>query len=305
MKRKVESVFKDLEIIKKGLLGSKYLTTEDLQNLIKPKPTTRTIQRRLDDLKKSENELYLLKHKTKGYRLIARNVDLELLERRREKKTIVKNPVLKTYIYENGMSNMIYQIFTAMDQKVNVKLKSYSGATGGGKKDYIVFPLKMVISETPFILAYDDEKKAVKQFIIGRTGSIELTTDKQNFNSKDLLAKIAIDTFGFSGEPGKLWEVEFFLTNFSKNMAIHDHNFMNDCISEIEKPKTEKINGKDYEFGYVMKVKVFSIVVIGRLVTGMLDHVKIKTASDDFKKALKTFVINTVVNSIDKNISLK
>jgi hypothetical protein len=44
------------------------------------------------------------------------------------------------------------------------------------------------------------------------------------------------------------------------------------------------------------------MLLIGRLITGMLDHVKVHKAPEEFKTALKEYIKKTVINVLDKNI---
>lgn len=303
MKKSIITIEKELSVIKNALLKDDYLTTAKLSKLFRPAITLRTAQRRIEELKDSESEYYLIGDKISGYKLIPRNIDWTLLKFQREKKSNLKKPLIKTDLYDNAMSKNISNIQSAIDKKHYVELLNYSAVNGKENANYHVFPLKMIIGDTPYILAYDLNAKKVKQFNIGRIGGVEDSEQKANLDPEKLLKRESIDDFGFNVDNNKIWKVEFLLTNYSMTMFVRDHNHLNDKIKKIKPPLTpQKINGEDYYFQYSIELKVGSMRVIGRLITGMLDHIKVHNAPDEFKDALRAYINKSVINVLKSNI---
>ena len=294
---------KELNVIRAALMKNKYLTSDQISKLFKPAMHIRTVQRRIDEFKKLDCPYYLVGDKVNGFRLIDKNVDWSLLKFQREKKNLRKNTVLHTDLYNKKMSNNINNLNLAMEGGNYVELLEYKSVSANENNNYTVFPLKMVINDKPYILALDKEAKKVKKFIIERIGSVELTKEKSNYDREKLLKNERIDDFGFSIEKEK-WEIELLLTNYSMNMFINDHYHLNDKITKIKPPiNPVQINGEDYYFSYLCKINVSSMRVIGRLMTGMLDHIKVHEADDKFKSALREYIQKSVINVIDKNIN--
>ncbi len=303
MKRDSTLIENELNVIKTALLKKVYLTTQAVSKLFKPELTIRTAERRINEFKKYDSPFYLLGDKAKGYRLISKNVDWSLLKMLREKKNNKKVTVLHTTLYDKKMLNNIYNLNLAIEKGEYVNLIDYASVSAQKSSEYTVFPLKMIIGDTPFILAYDRKGNTVKQFNIGRMGKVEVTNEKGNINQAMLLKNENVDDFGFHVDKSKIWEVELLLTNYSMTLFIRDHNHLNDKITELKPPpQPENINGTDYYFLYVLKLKVGSIRVIGRLITGLLDHVKVYKAHDDFKVALREYINKTVINVLKINI---
>ncbi len=302
MKKSTTEIDKQLRVIQSAL-QSKKLTTSGVAKLFRPSITIRTAQRRIDELRDPNSEYYLIGDGVTGYILINRNIDWTLLNFLREKKSNQKKPVLKTSLYDKGMANNINNLHLSMLQKVYVEIVNYTAVSAGKNSDYVVFPLKMVLGDTPFILAYDKVAKKVKQFNIGRMGRVELTGERTNIDPSALLRKEIIDDFGFTAEKGKLWEVELLLTNYAMTMFIRDFFHLGDMMKTVKgKIDPEITNGESFYYQYSIKLKIGSMRVIGRLITGILAHVKVKNAPDEFRIELREYIQNTVVNVLETNI---
>lgn len=304
MKTNSKQIDKELDAIKKRLIKSDdFVDLLSIRRLFKPNLSEKVAKDRLIKLRDLESEFYLLENGILGYKLINRNIDWTLFKFLSEKRSVQKKPVLKTSLYDKGMANNINNLHLGMLQKVYVEIINYTAVSAGKNSDYVVFPLKMVLGDTPFILAYDKVAKKVKQFNIGRMGHVELTIDKSNINPMSILRKEVLDDFGFKHSNNTLWEVELLLTNYAMTMFVRDFNFLGDKM-KLVKPAlpTEIINGEEYHFQYIIKLKLSSIRVIGRLMTGILAHVKVRKAPDEFRIALREYIHNTVIIVFNKHI---
>jgi len=304
MKTNTEEIKKQVAVIRKKLLDcNRFIDLEEICRLFRPSISVKTAKYRLEKIRNSEQELYLLEDGKLGYKLINRNIDWTLFKFLQEKKSIQKKPVLKTSLYDRGMAANISNLHLGIEKKVFVEIQNYTAVSAGKNEDYVVFPLKIIISDTPHILAYDIEAKKVKQFNIGRMGCVEITEKKANFNPLTLLKKEVVDDFGFKAGNNKLWDIELLLTNYAMTMFVRDFQYLYDRIKTV-KPSlpAEMINRQEYHFQYSIKLKVGSIRVIGRFVTGILAHVKVNKATDEFKMALREYIQNTVINVFKTNI---
>jgi hypothetical protein len=304
MKTNSEQIDKQLEAIKKRLIKSDdFVDLSSIRRLFRPNLSEKVAKDRLLKLRDSESEFYLLENGKLGYKLINRNIDWTLFKFLSEKRSVQKKPVLKTSLYDKGMANNINNLHWGMAQKVYVEIVNYTAVSAGKNSDYVVFPLKMVLGDTPFILAYDKVAKKVKQFNIGRMGRVELTGERTNIDPSTLLRKEIIDDFGFTAEKGKLWEVELLLTNYAMTMFIRDFFHLGDMMKTVKgKVNPEIVNGEPFYYQYSIKLKIGSMRVIGRLITGILAHVKVKNAPDEFRTALKEYIHKIVTNAILINI---
>ena len=87
-------------------------------------------------------------------------------------------------------------------------------------------------------------------------------------------------------------------------MIVHDFPVFNDKIKNlpIKKWLVKRLNNKDYTYTYSLTLKVTQIGATGRIVCGMLDHIIVKKASEDFKKRLRDYVRKTVFNAFEENV---
>lgn len=304
MKTTSERIDKQLAVMKKNLIESNdFIDLASIRRLFRPALSEKVAKDRLVKLRDSDDEFYLIEDSKLHYKLINRNVNWTLFKFLQEKKSIQNKPVVKTSIYDRGMAANITILHIGMEKHVYVEIRNYTAVSSGKNADYLVFPLKMIISDTPYILAYDREAKKVKQFNIGRMGCVELSTEKANLNPLVLLKKEVLDDFGFNSANNKHWDIELLMTNYAMTMFVRDFQYLSDRIKTV-KPSlpAEIVNGEEYHFQYSIKLKVGSIRVIGRFVTGILAHVKVSKAPDEFKKALRGYIQDTVIVPLNKNI---
>jgi hypothetical protein len=163
----------------------------------------------------------------------------------------------------------------------------------------------LVVDDTPFIRAYDRHANKVKRFNIDGIGKVVVMEEKLNSSHLKILNQEVVDDFGFHTDINQIWEVELLLTNYAKKMFIRDFRFLGvkDKTKTLKSPMpAEVINGEEYYFQHSISLKVGSIRVIGRLMTGMLSYVKVRNAPEEFKKALREYIQNTVIVPLDKNI---
>jgi hypothetical protein len=302
MKTNSDQINKQVLVIKNKLkTKNDFLDLATICRLFRPALSEKAAKDRLLKIKDSESEFYLLEDLKLGYKLIDRHIDWTLYKFLREKKSKLKKPIVKTAIYDRGMADNIKNLHLGMEKGLYVDIVNYTPVNASKNYNPTVFPLKMILSETPHILAYDKGK--VKQFNIGRMGSVILTSEKVNINPSRVLKNELLDDFGFTCADKKLWKIELLFTNYAMTMFIRDFHYLDHKI-KIIKPAlpVEMINGEEHFFLYSIKLHVGSIRVIGRFVTGILSHVKVKDAPDEFKQTLREYIQNKVINVFEKHI---
>ena len=298
MKRKGADIHEELRMLKNELLKPGYHKSSDLIKVWKSKVSIKTIQRRLNELEKIETGYYLVGQPNMGWRLIEKllyNKRIKLI-----KKMVVLNltPIEEVDIYSDKMRRFIFILYKALEDKKYVTLKNYSPVDSRGSKDYNIYPLSMSINKSVYIVAYDRHDAKKKSFKISRAFDIILEDDMIEQSMQDRLnGEFYVDYFDFNCKKDDLMDIEIWMTNYSKDMAVRDFPQMSPIIFELSVPYERTLNGYVYKFQYSLKIQVGSLRVIGRLMTGMLDNFIVHEAPEKFRQQLNDYIKKTVLDS--------
>ena len=138
-------------------------------------------------------------------------------------------------------------------------------------------------------------------FIYSNQSRLQFDQDRKD--KKELVFEYQQDIFGWvksTNEPA--YNVSLHLTNYSMNMMVRDFPQLLKLISTLNKSQQIKVGV--YLFKYKINIEFFSIKPIGRLVTGLLNHVKLANGNtQQVKDLFCDFVDDTVIKVWKKNLN--
>ena len=138
-------------------------------------------------------------------------------------------------------------------------------------------------------------------FIYSNQTIVQFNQDRKN--KKDFKFEYQQDIFGWvksTNEPA--YNVSLLLTNYSMNMMVRDFPQLLKLISTLNKSQQIKVGV--YLFKYKINIEFFSIKPIGRLVTGLLNHVKLANGNtQQVKDLFCDFVDETVIKVWKNNLN--
>jgi len=259
----------------------------------------RRLTRRLQTIRDTFQNFYLLGIDGKGYRLIAR-------QEIRTEKPSSKNPILHIGVNKsiNNLNQIIEAAYTAKEKKCQLELFDYKGVTGKPSKGYTVSVIDLVVNHDPYILAVTDEEKTkIKKFNLSRVGGILLKEKVKGFAENITIQNNLQDDFGFRIESeSDCRRMALLLTNYSLNMILHDFPHFSERVTKLKHAYiiNETINGTHYQYCYKLQLKYVSIKPL-RVIIGLLDHIKVyaeQSTLDEFRD----FINKTVTDSIGRNL---
>ena len=282
------------------LSDNKFTNTKTLRTLIGNK-SAKTLERRLELIKNDFKSFDLVYKKNVGYQLVPTIVNLQP-KKLKEKKVLFEDE------QQESLANTIAKIATAIERKRWVTISNYKKVSSEEGKEYKVLPLKMYSGNEPYIIAVNFKDKSIKRFNLKRGKDYILLHDESVSNTvykkyQEDFKKLKYDDFGWLvKENTPLRTVSLKLNYYSMNMIDHDFPELAKKRTLIKKRKKQSEVDKQDEFEYALEVNYCSIKAIGRLVTGMLNHIKVE-GSKEVKDEFREFVKMTVIESLDKSIS--
>ena len=282
-----------------ALSDNKFTNAKTLMSLIGNK-SVKTLERRLKIIKKDFKSFELVNLKDRGYKLIPANEDLQ-----EKSKKIVNKKVLFDDTKQEGLNSTMAKIDQAITRRTAIRILNYWKVAKSNGKEYKVVPILMQTGNDPYIYAIDmNDLDRVKQFKLKRgeaflfPGSIEKPYDINKY--REIIKNSRFDDFGFTEEKNnKIRTVTLHLNSYSMNMVEHDFPLLAKKRIINKKSKKPADENEQNKFEYTLEVNYCNIKPIGRLVTGMLNHIKVE-GSKEVTDELRDFVRMTVVDSIDK-----
>ncbi len=304
MKRKEENVLKEIVEITKLLKKSRSISKEELCSTFNLEP--KSIERRLKKIKETQTNYYLKSERNKGYQLIPRNTDFKATKDKVSRTRINKSDKTIDGIYDTATKRKIKIIDKAITQK-GVILIHYKPGNGKPASDKRILPLKLIISESPIVLAIYPESvdTGVRTFNLSRIEDITWTHERSEIQVN--LDKGRFDDFGiFFWEGAKIFNVELLLTTHSSEMIVHDFSRFRQRIMHLPRKYriAKEFNKRVYEYDYKLTLDVSEIglYAIARMITGMLAHVIVNTKDETIKTRLREYIKENFINALDKNI---
>lgn len=257
------------------------------------------LTRRLQTIRDTFLNFYLLHVNGKGYRLIN-------MQQIKIKKTSNKDPILHIGVNKsiNTLNQIIEAAHKAKDKKCQLELFDYKGVTGKPSKDYTVSVIDLVINHDPYILAVTDtDKTKIKTFKLSRVGNFLLKEKVNGFAGKLTSEHILRDDFGFIiDKESDCRKMELLLTNYSLNMLLHDFPHFSERVTSLKNADIikETVNGNHYHYCYRLKLKYVSVKPL-RVIIGLLDQIKV-IAEQSTLEEFRNFINKTVLDCIQGNL---
>ncbi len=304
MKRKEENVLKEIVEITKLLKKKRSISKEELCKTFNLEP--KSIERRLKKIKETQTDYYLKSERNKGYQLIPRNTNFKTPKDKVSRTRITNDDKPLEGIYDTALKKKIKDLDKAIKEKRLVQMR-YKPGNGKPASDKRILPLKLIITESPIVLAIypEGEDKGVRTFNLNRIEDTILTPKR--FDIQVNLDEGRFDDFGiFYWKGAIIFNVELLLTTHSSEMIARDFNRFRKRIMHLPKKHgiTKEFNNRVYEYDYKLTLDVSEIglYAVARMITGMLAHVVVNTKDEILKTKLREYINENVINALDKNI---
>lgn len=281
-----------------ALQTESFVKLNELQQQLKSK-NKKTFERRLGIIKKDFKSFDLVYKRNSGYKLIPCIANLQ-------PKKIKEKKVLFEDTQQESLAHTITEMAKAIERKTEVTISSYKSVSRSKVEKYEVFPLKIYTGNDPYIIAINLKSKSLSRFNLKRGQNYNFhrtavnKADIKKYEEK--FKRIQYDDFGWivNGK-NPLKSVSLKLNNYSMSMIDHDFPELAKKRALIKKEKKQSGVNKQDEFEYTLEVNYCNIKAIGRLVTGMLQHIKVE-GSNEVKEEFRKFVNMTVIDAIERNI---
>ena len=264
----------------------------------------KTLERRINDIRTSQTDYYVLSDKKSGYRLIKRKQDLP---KGAATKKAQPTKVTNDDIYDEKFNTKIKAIHEAIERRIWVILHDYKTSNGQVPEDKKVIPVALFIdSADALVLAAKDVGDSKPySYKLSRCQGVKQLYSFDVAEHRIDLSKVQFDDFGLAFYEGSsVYRAELYLTSYSAAMIIHDFKTLGGRIEELKPTEYIKklINGKEYRYIYVLTLNVCHIGALGRMVCGMLDHIIVKTDNAELTDMLRKYVEKTVFNAFEENL---
>jgi len=282
-----------------ALSDNKFINTKTLRALIGNK-SEKTLERRFELIRKDFKSFDLVYKKNSGYQLIPCIANLQ-------PKKLKEKKVLFEEAHQESLNKTIATMVKAMERRKWVTILNYKPVSPGEGGEYKVLPLQIYNGVAPYIIAVNSKSKTIRRFNLKRgdgylmTSSVASEAEYNNYQSE--FKKIQYDDFGWTVDrKNPLRTVLLKLNKYS--MSMIDHDFPELAKKRKLSKRNNKQSGEDKqdEFEFTLEVNYCNIKAIGRLVTGMLNHIKVE-GSKEVREQFRRFVEETVSSRIDKHIS--
>jgi|GEM_PF-3287262 len=261
----------------------------------------RRLTRRLDYIKETFTNLYLIYVK-EGYRLVNKRSYSYKATTSKKNKPILH---IGADIYSSIIAKFIAEIEYAKSKNRQLKIEGYKSVSGNSPKKYVVSVVDFDFTGDPFIYATtDDEPNKIKTFKLSRADNFTCIKHAVGFAKNVSIKNLQRDDFGFILPENTTCKVATLLmTTYAVTMLVHDFPHLNEKIEKLSAPEIikDKVNETDYEYIYSIKISYSNIKPLGRVVTGLLDHIKVYAEQSTLDE-LSEFTRKTVINSIAKNL---
>lgn len=327
----------DKKCVKRTVLKKLILKEGDSDSALEKR-----LSRRLNEIKETYGNLYLLWYKDDGYRIIEKNTKVNY--------TKSDNSILidTTDVHDEKLQKKIREIKDAIKNRSILQVTKYKEVSGEDESTFDFLPIDLKVEDyDPYVVAINDngELKRIKLaralgdfiprpltytnyfinniktnqsnvinlqaaglsgyeylcFIYSNQSRLQFDQDRKD--KKELVFEYQQDIFGWvksTNEPA--YNVSLHLTNYSMNMMVRDFPQLLKLISTLNKSQQIKVGV--YLFKYKINIEFFSIKPIGRLVTGLLNHVKLANGNtQQVKDLFCDFVDDTVIKVWKKNLN--
>jgi len=260
----------------------------------------RTLTRRLTYITETFTNLYLL-YTRDGYRLVNRRSYSSKTKASKQKTNILH---IGVDIYSSPFNGFISAIEFAKSRNRQLEIKGYKSVSSNTPKDYTVSVVDYDFSNDPFIYATTkDEPTKIKTFKLSRANGFN-KSHLEGF-AKGLSAnKLIKDDFAFIVPTNATCKIATLLmTAYSAIMLAHDFPHLSSKLTTLSSAEIirETANGINYEYIYKIELNYINIKPLGRVVSGLLDHIKV-IGKQEVINELRDFISKTVFNSIERNL---
>jgi predicted DNA-binding transcriptional regulator YafY len=162
-------------------------------------------------------------------------------------------------LIDRHQAKIVHRLNVAIEQKVRVNLIRYQSATSDLVQNRLIEPLQLVKGNTQ-LCAYDIEKEAIRHFKIKRMEDVEVTSDKNTFDSNINQT----DIFGFTSPES--FTVKLLLSKRAYRLLIEEfpesRSYVGQSNIDIHKP-------------FQLITTVHHYTGIGRFILGLPNEIKI------------------------------
>lgn len=286
--------FELIRILKKGIYTSK----QELCGLLNI--SVKTLERRLAAIRNSNAEYYLVCERGKGYRLVQRKAP-ELVKHFPPK---IKQPINWRQEQNADVRTHIKLLSGAIERKCWVNLAYYS-ITGTPKSTRAIFPVSLLLEDTPYLLAVTDvNKPQLRTYRLDRIEKCVVTGIRHEPGVQ--IPELHFDDFGML-QPSResLSFVKLYLTRYAAEMIKHDFPGFSPKIIMLPERQTfeEVINGLTKRFQYQICINVgVNIGALARVIAGMLADIIVYEAEALVRMKIYNCIQENTISSINNHI---